>query len=176
MTLSTRNDSNVFKEFEIHRRSTNNHIISYFECLGQHPSGDGLPGLLDRTPRENSQILMLKDISISAVQELKILESIIGEIIKQEKPLASSVSPSVLSCTVFCLAVAYALSNPPLSVFFKTVTVVGSAFLTIRLVRKYLQRRQLVPLQHKVQGLGRAFKNGTIRYRDLDEVVVSPLD
>ncbi|KAG8676289.1 hypothetical protein FPOAC1_002291 [Fusarium poae] len=192
MTLPARDDSGVFEEFEIHRRYTNSHLRHYFDFLNRHSSEDRLPGLSDRASKETSKILLLKDISTSAIQELKVLENIIEEIIKKEKPLASLVSPDILSCTVFCLAVAFALPNSPLSVAFKTGTFAGSTFLTIRLIRKYLQRRQLVPLQrvdficilqdlrlenhptkvplqHKVRGLIRAFKNGTIRYRDLDE-------
>ncbi|KAL6921004.1 hypothetical protein ACHAP8_010466 [Fusarium lateritium] len=194
MTLPACNDSDVFQEFEIHRRYTNDCLRSYFELLSQFSNENGLPGLLgiprhffngdqptdlktiDRTPRETSKILLLKDISTGAVQKLRVLQNIVEEIIKREKPLASSVSPSLLSCMAFFLAVAYALPNPPLSAAFNAGAFVGSAFLTIRFVRKYLQRMQLVPLRHKVRGLIRAFKNGTIRRRDLDEVLISSLD
>ncbi|CAF3637039.1 unnamed protein product [Fusarium graminearum] len=59
---------------------------------------------------------------------------------------------------------------------FKLGTFAGAALLTIHFVRECQKQTQLVPLQHKVRGLIRAFKNGTIRYRDLDEVLLASLD
>jgi hypothetical protein len=115
MTLPARDDSGVFEEFEIHRRYTNSHLRHYFDFLNRHSSEDRLPGLsgilrqlfdynqptdfeiVDRASKETSKILLLKDISTSAIQELKVLENIIEEIIKKEKPLASLVSPDILS-------------------------------------------------------------------------------
>ncbi|KAM0405660.1 hypothetical protein ACHAQC_000747 [Fusarium culmorum] len=110
------------------------------------------------------------------MQELGNVEAILEEIIKQQKPLARSVLPRLLSCTVSFLGLACAIQHPLLSKVFKLGAFAGAALLTIRFVRECQKQRQLLPLRHKVRGLIRAFKNGTIRYRGLDEVLVASLD
>ncbi|UZP34878.1 hypothetical protein NXS19_002694 [Fusarium pseudograminearum] len=176
MAQLAHSDIDLFQEFEIHRHHANSHLRSYFEVLDQHSGRDGLSGLLDRNPRESRKMLLLKVISTRTIQELGTVEAILEEIIKQQKPLAKSVLPRLLSCTVSFLGLACAVQHPQLSRVFKLSAFAGAALLIICFVREYQKQRQLVPLQHKVRGLIRAFKNGTIRYRDLDEVLVASLD
>ncbi|KAK6723669.1 hypothetical protein SNK03_002473 [Fusarium graminearum] len=176
MAQLAHSDNDLFQEFEIHRRYANSHLRSYFEVLDQHSSRDGLSGLLDRNPRESQKMLLLKAISTSTMQELGNVEAILEEIIKQQTHLARSVLPRLLSCTVSFLGLACAIQHPQLSKVFKLGAFAGAALLTIRFVREYQKQRQLVPLQHKVRGFIRAFKNGTIRYRDLDEVLLASLE
>ncbi|CEF74396.1 unnamed protein product [Fusarium graminearum] len=176
MAQLAHSDNDLFQEFEIHRRYANSHLRSYFEVLDQHSSRDGLSGLLGRNPRQGQKMLLLKVISTSTIEELGNVEAILEEIIKQQKPLTRSVLPRLLSYTVSFLGLAYAVQHPQLSKVFKLGTFAGAALLTIHFVRECQKQTQLVPLQHKVRGLIRAFKNGTIRYRDLDEVLLASLD
>jgi hypothetical protein len=76
----------------------------------------------------------------------------------------------------FCFIGPYVNSQGDLTAFFKIIAVSGALSITAQLVRKFLQLRKVTPLQHKVRGLVRAFKNGTIRYRDSEEVMISPLN
>lgn len=75
-----------------------------------------------------------------------------------------------------CFTLPYATSQGDLSVFLKIGAVSGTLMITFQLVRKFLQLEKTTPLQHKVRGLVRAFKNGTIRYRDSEEVMISSLN
>lgn len=79
--------------------------------------------------------------------------------------------------TAFCFTLPYVTSQGDLTVlFFKIGTVSGALAMATQLARKFLQLRKITPLQHKVRGLVRAFKNGTIRYRDSEEVMLSSLN
>lgn len=76
----------------------------------------------------------------------------------------------------FCFTLSYVTSPGDLSVLLEIGTVSGALATAAQIFRKFLQLRKITPLQHKVRGLVRAFKNGTIRYRDSEEVMISSLN
>nr|RBQ92101.1 hypothetical protein FVER53263_07611 [Fusarium verticillioides] len=113
---------------------------------------------------------------INAIKDLAKLDGILENIKRQRQLHIKAVSPLIVAWTAFCITWPYATSQGDLSVLFKIGAVSGAFIIAAQLVRKFLQLRKITPLQHKVRGLVRAFKNGTIRYRDPEEVMISSLN
>ncbi|RGP72630.1 hypothetical protein FLONG3_6638 [Fusarium longipes] len=182
MLLPACDENELLKDFEIYRKSVNKDLGDYFRCLDRHSQRDNLPGLkciLKNTQinegAEIADLSALNNVSARVMQELSVLNDILQEPQRREQHLVEYMSPSLASWTASCLILAYAVPHSALSMAFVLGTSAGTGLLIMQLVRKYLRLRELAPLQHKVQGLIRAFKNGTIRYRDLDEVLISSL-
>ncbi|KAF5229760.1 hypothetical protein FANTH_14097 [Fusarium anthophilum] len=112
----------------------------------------------------------------NAIKDLIKLDNILGRMKQDERPYIKAVSPLVVAWTAFCLTLPYATPQGDLSVLFKIGAIAGAFIIAAQLVLKFLQRRKITPLQHKVRGLIRAFKNGTIRYRDSEQVLISSLN
>ncbi|KAF4954469.1 hypothetical protein FGADI_5248 [Fusarium gaditjirri] len=170
-------DSDAFQQFETCRESANGHLKKYFEYFGHEKIPEDLPGLCARPlqPRgsEADQIAQLAQ--TNAIKDLVKLDDILGKIKQQERPYIKAISPLIIVWTAFCFTLPYVISQGDPSVFFKIGAISGAFAIAAQVVRKFLQLRKITPLQHKVRGLVRAFKNGTIRYRDLEEVMVSSL-
>ncbi|KAF5664576.1 integral membrane protein PTH11 [Fusarium denticulatum] len=141
-------------------------------------NGENLPGLYTRTLHlrgsEADQNARLSQ--TNAIKGLIRLDDILGQIKQEEQPYIKAISPLIVAWTAFCFTLPYVTSQDHLSVLFKVGAVSGAFAIAAQLVRKFLQLWKITPLQHKVRGLVRAFKNGTIRYRDLEEVVISSLE
>ncbi|KAH7198403.1 uncharacterized protein B0J16DRAFT_378844 [Fusarium flagelliforme] len=168
-------DMDFYEKFEFHRRAANNYLRSYFECFTHHHD---LPGLNRRSlnPQKDGDSKVspkTTELRAGATRELAMLQDILQMIQKQEQHPVKSVSSDLAIWTASCLILAYAVPHPAFSII---SACFGTVVLTARMIRKYLQLREIVPLQHKVGGLIRGFKNGTIRYRDLDEVLISSLE
>ncbi|SPJ71945.1 uncharacterized protein FTOL_01673 [Fusarium torulosum] len=173
----------IFKQFEIHRLSANHYLSKYFECLDRPQGTDHRAGLNTKVipsrtcanlkVREN--VRLAKTLQACAIQDLEILDNLLGNFVEERRPLIKSISPGIVAWSVSCLILACTLQGNSLSATFKFGGFGGTLLLTLRLLRKYLQLRTAVPFQHKVRGLIRAFKNGTIRHRELDEVLILPL-
>ncbi|KAI6776600.1 hypothetical protein HG530_000545 [Fusarium avenaceum] len=169
--MRTNHDScDIFKQFEIHRLSANHHLSKYFECLDRPLGTDRLAGLNTKVIssrtcanlklRETARLA--KTSQACAIQDLEILDTLLGNVVQERWSLIKSISPGIFACD-------------SLSAICKFGGFGGALLLTLLLLRKYLQLRNVVPYRHKVRGLIRAFKNGTIRYRELEEVLVRPL-
>ncbi|KAL5601724.1 hypothetical protein FOBRF1_009257 [Fusarium oxysporum] len=111
----------------------------------------------------------------NAIQDLVKLDAILGQIKQQERSYITAISPLIVAWMAICFTLPYVTLQGDPSVFFKIGAVSGAFAIAAQLVRKFLQLRKITPLQHKVRGLVRAFKNGTIRYRDMEEVMISSL-
>ncbi|KAF4432153.1 integral membrane PTH11 [Fusarium acutatum] len=170
-------DSDVFRQFETCRESVNGHLKKYFESIGHEKSHEDLPGLYARPLQslgsEAAQNAQLSQ--TNAIKDLVKLDDILGQIKQQERPYIKAISPLIVAWTAFCFTLPYVTSLGDLYVFLKIGTVLGAFAIAAQLVRKFLQLRKITPLQHKVRRLVRAFKNGTIRYRDSEEVMISSL-
>ncbi|KAI7760858.1 hypothetical protein LZL87_008070 [Fusarium oxysporum] len=171
-------DSDVFRQLETCRESVNGHLKKYFEYIGHEKSHEDLPGLCARPLQsrgseadQNAQLSQT-----NAIKDLVKLDDILGKIKQQERPYIKAMSPLIVAWTAFCFTLPYVTSQGDLSVFFKIGAVSGAFAITSQLVRKFLQLRKITPLQHKIRGLVRAFKNGTIQYRDSEEVMISSLN
>ncbi|CVK96815.1 uncharacterized protein FMAN_11144 [Fusarium mangiferae] len=171
-------DSDVFRQFETCRESVNGQLRKYFQAIGHEESRDHLPGLYARPrPLRGSEADQRARLSqTNAIHNLIKLDDILGQIKQQERPYISAVSPVIVAWTAFWFTLSYVTSLGDLSVLFMTGAVSGALAIAAQLVRKFLQLRKITPLQHKVRGLVRAFKNGTIRYRDSEEVMISSLN
>ncbi|KAF5652814.1 integral membrane protein PTH11 [Fusarium sp. NRRL 25303] len=171
-------DSDGLRQFETCRESVNGHLREYFESIGHEESHGDLPGLYARPlPTRGSEADQRARLSqTNAIYNLIKLDEILGQIKQQEQPYISAVSPIIVAWTAFWFTLSYVTSLGDLSVLFKTGAVSGALAIAAQLVRKFLQLRKITPLQRKVQGLVRAFKNGTIRYRDSEEVMISSLN
>ncbi|KAH6952841.1 hypothetical protein DER45DRAFT_597591 [Fusarium avenaceum] len=182
--MRTNHDScDIFKQFEIHRLSANHHLSKYFECLDRPLGTDRLAGLNTKVIssrtcanlklRETARLA--KTSQACAIQDLEILDTLLGNVVQERWSLIKSISPGIFAWSVSCLILACTLQSDSLSAICKFGGFGGALLLTLLLLRKYLQLRNVVPYRHKVRGLIRAFKNGTIRYRELEEVLVRPL-
>ncbi|KAF5983137.1 integral membrane protein PTH11 [Fusarium bulbicola] len=171
-------DGEVFRQFEICRESANGHLRKYFEYVGHEKIQEDLPGLYARPLQsrgsEADQNARLSQ--TNAIHDLVELDDILGRMKQDERPYIKAVSPLVVAWTAFCLTLPYATPQGDPSVFFKIGAVAGAFVIAAQLVRKFLQLRNITPLQHKVRGLVRAFKNGTIQHRDSEEVLISSLN
>ncbi|KAF5576162.1 integral membrane protein PTH11 [Fusarium pseudoanthophilum] len=171
-------DSDVFRQFETCRESINGHLKKYFEYIGHEESQKDLPGLYVRPlrPHGSEAVQRARLSQTSAIKDLVKLDGILENIKKQRLPYVKAMPPLIVAWTAFCITLPYVFPQDDLSVFFKIGAVSGALAIVSQLVRKFLQLRKITPLQHKVRGLVRAFKNGTIRYRDLEEVMISSLE
>ncbi|KAF4494085.1 integral membrane PTH11 [Fusarium agapanthi] len=171
-------DGDVFRQFETCRESANGHLRNYFEYIGHEKIQEDLPGLYARAlqSRDSEADQNARLSQINAIQDLVKLDDTLGRIKKEERPYIKAISPLIVAWTAFCFTLPYVTSKGDLSVFFKIGAVSGAFAIAAQLFRKILQLRKITPLQHKVRGLVRAFKNGTIRYRDLEEVMISSLN
>ncbi|KAF5562965.1 integral membrane protein PTH11 [Fusarium phyllophilum] len=171
-------DSNVFRQYEACRESVNGHLKKYFEYAGLGKSHEDLPGLYVRPLQsQGSEAYQSARLSqADAIKEIIKLDKILTQIKQQKRPYIKAISPLIVAWTAFCFTLPYVTSQGDLAVFFKIGAVSGALLITVQLVRKFLQLRRITPMQHKVRGLVRAFKNGTIRYRDSEEVMISSLD
>ncbi|KAF5977886.1 integral membrane protein PTH11 [Fusarium coicis] len=160
---SIEHDSDVIRQFETCRESINGHLKKYFEYTGHEESQKDLPGF---TPDLFDPV---------ALKQIR-LDDILGQIKQQERPYIKAISPLIVAWTAFCFTLPYVTSQGDLTVPFKIGAVSGALAIAAQLARKFLQLRKITPLQHKVRGLVRAFKNGTIRYRDSEEVMLSSLN
>ncbi|KAF4337717.1 hypothetical protein FBEOM_8385 [Fusarium beomiforme] len=176
--LLSEHDIDAFEQFESYRQSANRHLKNYFESIDVDLNHDDLPGLRDRPLRpQNPEADESARISrASAVQDLIKLDNILGSIKKQKRPYINSISPIIATWTVFCCVMPYFMPQTDSSVIYKAGGIAGAFSLAVQLFRKFLQSRKITPLQHKVRGLVRAFKNGTIRYRDWEEVLIPSLN
>ncbi|KAG4253257.1 hypothetical protein FPRO03_07217 [Fusarium proliferatum] len=170
--------SDVFQQFETCRESVNGHLRKYFEYIGHKENHEDLPGLYARPlPLRGSEAGQSARLSqTNAIQDLIKLDDILGQIKHQERPYSKSISPLIAAWTAFCFTLPYAASLGDLSFLFEIGTASGAFAIAAQIFRKFLQLRKITPLQHKVRGLVRAFKNGTIRYRDSEEVMIPSLD
>ncbi|PNP85163.1 hypothetical protein FNYG_01392 [Fusarium nygamai] len=170
--------SDVFRRFETCRESVNGHLKKYFESIGHDKSHEDLAGLYTRPlpPRESEADQSARLSQASAIKDLIKLDDILRQIKQQERSYMKAISPLIVAWTVFCFTLPYVTSQSDLSVLLKIGAVSGVFAIAVQLVRKFLQLRKTTPLQHKVRGLVRAFKNGTIRYRDPEEVMISSLN
>ncbi|KAF5702622.1 integral membrane protein PTH11 [Fusarium globosum] len=152
--------------------------LEYFESIGHEETHEDLPGLSARPlpPRGSEADQSARLSQTNAIHDLIKLDDILGQIQQQERPYVSAVSPIIVAWTAFYFTLPYVTSPGDLSLFFKIGAVSGVFAIAAQLVRKFLQLRKITPLQHKVRGLVRAFKNGTIRYRDSEEVMISSLN
>ncbi|KAG5744070.1 hypothetical protein H9Q70_013227 [Fusarium xylarioides] len=171
-------DSDMFRQFETCRESANGYLRQYFEYTGYEKIQDDHPGLYARPlqPREPGADQSARLSQTNAIKDLVKLDAILGKIKQQERPYIKAVSPLIVAWTAFCFTLPYVTSQGDLSVFLKIGAISGVFAIIAQLVRKFLQLRKITPLQHKVQGLIRAFKNGTIRYRDSEAVMISSLE
>ncbi|KAH7242044.1 hypothetical protein BKA59DRAFT_513555 [Fusarium tricinctum] len=173
----------IFEQFEIHRLSANHHLSKYFECLDRPQGTDRLAGLNTKVISSRTCMNLnvcgnaglAKTSHTCAIQDLEILDKLLSHIVLERRSLIKPISPGIFAWSISCLILAYTLQGNSLSAAFKFGGFGGTFLLTLRLLRKYLQLRTVVPFQHKVRGLIRAFKNGTIRYRELEEVLIFPL-
>ncbi|EWG47538.1 hypothetical protein FVEG_16151 [Fusarium verticillioides 7600] len=171
-------DSDVLRQFETCREFVNGHLKEYFEYTRYEKIQDDVPGLyaspilLRGSEADKSAQLS----QINAIKDLAKLDGILENIKRQRQLHIKAVSPLIVAWTAFCITWPYATSQGDLSVLFKIGAVSGAFIIAAQLVRKFLQLRKITPLQHKVRGLVRAFKNGTIRYRDPEEVMISSLN
>ncbi|KAF5562408.1 integral membrane protein PTH11 [Fusarium napiforme] len=170
-------DGDVFRRFETGRESVNGHLRKYFEYTGYEKARDNLPGLYVRPlrPQEPEAVRNARFLQAKAIEDLVKLDNILGQIQQQDRPYIKAISPLTVALTAFCITLPYVFPQDHMSVFFKIGAVSGALAIVAQLVRKFLQLRKITPLQHKVRGLVRAFKNGTIRYRDPEEVMISSL-
>ncbi|KAF5699764.1 integral membrane protein PTH11 [Fusarium mundagurra] len=171
-------DSDVFRQFETCRESVNGHLKKYFEYTGHEKTQDDLAGLCARPlqPRGSEADQSARFSQTNAIKDLVKLDDILGKIKQQERPYIDAISPLIVAWAAFCFTLPYVTLPGDLPVFFRIGAISGALAIAAQLVRKFLQLRKITPLQHKVRGLVRAFKNGTIRYRDSEEAMISSLN
>ncbi|KAM0078789.1 hypothetical protein ACKRZS_009522 [Fusarium odoratissimum] len=170
-------DNDALKQFETCRQSANGHLNRYFKYIGHEKIQYDLAGLYARPlqPRGSEADQNARLSQTNAIQDLVKLDAILGQIKQQERSYITAISPLIVPWMAICFTLPYVTLQGDPSVFFKIGAVSGAFAIAAQLVRKFLQLRKITPLQHKVRGLARAFKNGTIRYRDMEEVMISSL-
>ncbi|KAF4459649.1 hypothetical protein FALBO_13587 [Fusarium albosuccineum] len=156
----------IFELFEVYRRSANRYLNQCFECLDRLPASSTELNAYSRSQvstREGSEaernVWLLKISHDSAVRDLTVLDEILDKAKEQEKPPERTVSPSIAAWTFACSILAFAVPHKISSAIFKVGALAGALLFTFGLLRKPPRVSRLGPVQHKIQGLIRSFKD-----------------
>ncbi|KAL3595698.1 hypothetical protein FPOAC2_10053 [Fusarium poae] len=175
----------VYVLFEADRRSANYQMNKYFNYLERLPTSitelneNGMCQELSTRDGLEARRNMwrLKIAQDTAVEDLKNLIENLDKIKEQEKSEKRTNSPAALiAWTVACSILAFAVPHEVSSSAFKIGGLGGMLLFAVRLLWKPSSLESLDPVQHKLEGLLQSFQDGTMQYRDRNEVLIAKLN